>query len=116
MATTSEQLLAEIADGEGLYLIQAARLIPSHRSGKPTTMSCVLRWVLDGVLVPGGGRVKLEAARLAGKWVTSKAAIRRFVHAQTHHLDTEPAPTPRAPAARRRASERDRKALEELGI
>jgi hypothetical protein len=116
MAITSEQLLSEITDGEGLYLIQAARLIPSHRGGKPTTMSCILRWVLDGVLVPGGERVKLEAARLAGKWVTSKAAIRRFVEAQTPSRSSDPRPTQRTPAARRRASEQAAAELEKAGI
>ena len=45
-----------------------------------------------GVKGPGGQRVKLEAARLAGKWITTPAAIGRFVEAQTPRPDDVPPP------------------------
>lgn len=65
---------------------------------------------------PGGRRIKLEAARLAGKWVTTPGAIRRFVQALTPTQDAEPAPAVRTPNARRRAAERAVKQLERAGI
>jgi hypothetical protein len=76
--------------------------------------SCVLRWVLDGVKVPGVGKVKLEAARIGRRWITSAEALQRFIDAQTPTLERQP--TPRSPAARRRAHERAEQELEGLGI
>jgi hypothetical protein len=74
----TEHLLEEIEAGQGETLTRAAQRIPSTRQGKPVTLSCLLRWVQTGVIGPNGQRIKLEAARLAGKWVTTPAAIRRF--------------------------------------
>jgi hypothetical protein len=111
----SDQLLQEIEAGQGETLTRAARRIPPTRLGKAVTLSCLLRWVQSGVRGPAGQRVKLEAARLAGKWVTTPAAIRRFVEAQTPRTDSEPAP-PRSPARRRRASELAGEELERKGI
>jgi hypothetical protein len=112
----TDQLLSEIEAGQGEPLTRAARRVHSARNGRPATLSRLYRWALHGVLGPDGNRVYLEAARLAGTWITTPGAIRRFVAAQTPRLDTEPAPTPRAPAARRRASERAAQALDEIGI
>jgi hypothetical protein len=112
----SEQLLEEIEAGQGETLTRAARRVPRSRQDRPVTLSCLLRWVLSGVDGPNGGRVYLEAARLAGKWVTTPGAIRRFVEAQTPRLDGEPAAVPRSPARRRRESERAAKKLERLGM
>jgi hypothetical protein len=72
----------EIAAGEGLSLSQAARVFPNYRAGRPRTPSCLVRWIGRGVLV-NGQRVHLEAARISGAWVTTRAAIARFVEAQT---------------------------------
>jgi hypothetical protein len=113
---TTDQLLSEIAAGESIYLVQAAKLLPAHRQGKPVTLSCLIRWISPGVLGPSGERIKLEAARLAGKWVTTRAALARFVAAQTPTLALESGPPPRSAAARTRTSERVAKQLETLGI
>jgi hypothetical protein len=112
----TEQLLAEIEDGEGETLSRAARRVPRTRQDKAVGLSCLFRWVTVGVLGPDGRRVKLEAARLAGKWVTTPGAIRRFVAAQTPRLDPEPAPDHRSPGKRQRAAERAAKELERLGL
>jgi hypothetical protein len=112
----TDQLLSEIEAGEGEPLTRAARRIPSARNGRPATLSRLFRWAMQGVLGPNGERVYLEAARLAGTWITTPGAIRRFVAAQTPRVVTDPAPTPRASAARQRASERAGKALEGIGI
>ena len=37
----SEQILHEIAGGQGERLTRLAKRIPSHRNGKPTTLACV---------------------------------------------------------------------------
>jgi hypothetical protein len=112
----TDQLLEEIEAGQGETLTRAARRLPRTRLDKPVTLSCLIRWVLQGVQGPGGRRVYLEAARLAGKWVTTPGAIRRFVEAQTPRLGAEDAPAPRSAARRHRASERAGKELEEAGF
>jgi hypothetical protein len=58
----------------------------------------------------------LEAARLAGRWLTSAPAIERFLAAQTPRLDAPATPVPRSPGQRRRASERAAAELQRLGI
>jgi hypothetical protein len=81
----TDQLLEEIQAGEGQTLSSAARLVPRTRQDKPVGMPCLFRWVTAGVIGPDGSRIRLEAARLAGRWITTAGAIRRFVLAQTPH-------------------------------
>src|SRR5262245_19029756 len=110
-------LLKEIEAGQGETLTRAARRVPRTRQNKPVTQSCLFRWVTAGVVGPDGRRIKLEAARIAGKWVTTPGAIRRFVAAQTPNLTDTPlaAPPPRSPIQRRRASEAAASKLERAG-
>jgi hypothetical protein len=108
-------LSQRISQGHGKPLSQAAKLFPSSRQGRPVTLSCLLRWVLDGVPGPDGERIRLEAARLAGRWVTTSEAIQRFVDAQTPKLDSRPEVC-RSPAGRRRAADRAEKQLRRIGI
>jgi hypothetical protein len=112
----SDKLLAEIEAGESETLVRAARRVPRTRQDRPVTLGCLLRWITTGVIGPNGQRVRLEGARLAGKWVTTPGAIRRFVEAQTPRLDGDQAPPPRTAAKRQRASERAARELERAGI
>jgi hypothetical protein len=112
----TDQLLDEIEAGQGESLTIAARRIPPTRQGKPVTLSCLLRWVLSGVRGPDGQRVRLEAARLANRWVTTPGALRRFMEAQTPRFATEETPTLRSSPQRRRASEQAGAELERRGI
>jgi hypothetical protein len=112
----TEGLLAEIERGDGETLTRAARRVPRTRQDRPVTLSCLLRWVMTGVVGPGGQRGYLEAARLAGKWVTTPGAIRRFVEAQTPVLTPQAPDGTRTPAQRRRASERAAEELRRAGI
>jgi hypothetical protein len=80
-------------------------------------MACLLRWVLDGARGPGGTRVRLEACRISGKWVTTPGALRRFVEAQTPEFaGAGPAAKRRSARQRRRAAERADRELEKAGI
>jgi hypothetical protein len=97
-------------------LTQAARLLPPGRRGRPVSLSCILRWVLTGATGPSGERVRLEAVRLGGRWVTSREAIQRFAERLTPRLDGDTRPAPRSPTSRRRASERAAAELERAGI
>ena len=107
----------EIAAGHGEPLSRAAQRFPPYRQGKSVTLSCLVRWVLNGVRAPNGERIKLEAARLAGRWITTPQAISRFVAAQSPpSTTTTPTSVPRSPSARQRSSERAAKLLEAAGI
>lgn len=114
----TQALLDEIAAGNGLPLSQLSKLIPPTRGkGRPVSFSCVLRWVLEGALGPDGKeRIALEAVRMAGRWVSSKAALQRWLAAQTPQPKGEPAPTPRSASKRQRSSDRAAKQLTKLGI
>jgi len=97
-----------------ISLAQAARLLPPGRRGRPVTISCLLRWVLDGVRLPSGERVRLEASRLGGRWLTSVEALQRFADRQTPQPRSEQ--RPRTVTQRRRALERAHEALDKAGI
>jgi hypothetical protein len=89
-----------------LKLSEIGDHLPPGRRGKRLSLSAALRWVLDGVRLPDGRRVRLEAVRVSGKWISSLEALERFAAAQTPPLGNTPAPATRTPATRRRASER----------
>jgi hypothetical protein len=102
-----------------MSLKDVAKLRPLGRGNRPTHFSTVLRWILSGVKTPHG-IVRLEGTRLGSKWLTTREAVCRFTDALTRaYFDPRGAdgpPTPRPPAARRRASEKAGRLLENLGI
>jgi hypothetical protein len=102
---TNEQLLS---------FSQAAKRIPAGRNQRPTHVSTLVRWILAGVKGPNG-KVRLEAIRFGGRWLTSVEALERFAAAQTPNLADRPQ-LPRSPAARQRAIERADARLQKLGI
>src|SRR5262245_703273 len=104
----SPSVLREIAGGVGISLAQAARLLPPSRSGRPVNPATVWRWALDGVRTTDGRRVRLEVARLGCRWLTSKAALERFLAAQQPQSDSlapVPAPARRPEKASRRQAQ-----------
>ncbi|MCI0464668.1 MAG: hypothetical protein L0Z62_47695 [Gemmataceae bacterium] len=111
----STLLIEEIAQGHGLYLSRAAKRFPPHRKNRPVTLGCLVRWIIEGVRGPGGERVRLEAARVAGKWMTTPQAITRFIIAQTPDLADRPQ-LPRTSTMRRRAAERAEAQLQKIGL
>jgi hypothetical protein len=108
--------MLNVSSESTISLTQAARLLPPGRRGRPVSLSCVLRWVLTGATGPSGERVRLEAVRLGGRWLTSREALQRFAERLTPRLDGDPAPVPRTPGRRGRASERAAEALDRIGI
>lgn len=108
------QVLIEIQDGQGLSLSAAGRLFPAHRGPGTVDPSTVFRWVTKGARSADGQIVKLEAVRLPGSWRTSRPAIARFVAALTPATDSS-TPTHRSFAARKRASDRAARRLQEMG-
>jgi hypothetical protein len=109
-------LLDEISQGKGQPLSRLARLVPPYRLGKPATLSCLVRWVVDGVRGPDGKRIHLEAVRISGRWCSTPEALSRFVAAQTPVVDSERTATLRSPIARQRAAEQTARKLKTLGI
>jgi hypothetical protein len=100
-----------------ISLAAAAKLIPAARSGKRTHVSTLIRWIRIGAAAPNGTRVRLEAARLGSRWMTSAAALQRFSQKLTPRLDdNEAAPTVRTATRRQAANERADAELSRLGL
>lgn len=114
--TNSPDVAAEIIAGHGRSLSQAARLFPAYRQSKPVAPSTVYRWIANGVRLPDGSHVRLEAVRLGGRWLTSTQAIERFISRQTPQFSDAPTPAPRTVQQRQRATERAAKELNRIGI
>jgi hypothetical protein len=111
------QVLAEIQAGDGLSLSAAGRMFPGHRGGASVDPSTVFRWVTKGTRTTAAQAVKLEAVRVGGRWLTSRAAVARFVSALTTAADPAATFTPptRTAATRSRQSERAAAKLREMG-
>jgi hypothetical protein len=115
-ATTTPlpDIRAEITAGQGISLPQAARLLPSYRAGRPGSPCTIWRWITSGIRLPDGSTLWLEGARLAGRWLTSRAALTRFVARQTPDLAAGAPPAQRTPGRRERAAAAAE--LERVGI
>ncbi len=107
-------ITTEILAGCGLSLSQAAHRFPPFREGKSVCPSTVFRWIHSGVRLPDGRRVRLEACRLGGRWLTSGPAIERFIHAQTPSLESERTLQTSTPAQAAKRAERAGTELERL--
>jgi hypothetical protein len=99
-----------------LALADAAKLVPAARGGKRCHLSTILRWVLKGSKAPDGTLVRLEAARLGGRWLTSREALQRFSARLTPSPEADAQLYPRGPGKRRRTSDRAAAELEKLGL
>ncbi|MBP3956853.1 DUF1580 domain-containing protein [Gemmata sp. G18] len=112
------QVLTEIQAGDGLSLARAGRLFPGHRGGVAVDPSTVFRWVTAGARGTNGDRVKLEAVRVGGRWLTSHAAVARFVTVLTA-VSEQPVAVPpsvtRSSNTRRKTAERAAEKLKQMG-
>lgn len=94
MADSTPSIQSEIIAGDALGLSAAARLLPAHRGEGRASASTIWRWIRTGTRTGDGRVVRLEAARIGGRWLTSKAAITRYMSALT---PITPSATPRTP-------------------
>jgi Protein of unknown function (DUF1580) len=106
-----------------LSFSQASRRLPSLRRNRPVAPATIWRWVSQGVRLPDGSRLKLEAVRVGGHWITSLEALTRFVQQQTDAQykqvpsDQEAKPLSiRTPSQRQRAAQQADDELESIGM
>lgn len=100
---TEDQIRSEILSGDALNIAQAARIVPGFRGNENIDQSTVWRWINHGAKDTSGRIVKLGAARLGGRWLTSRGALARFMAALTDAA--EPAPAARSERERQRSAE-----------
>ena len=113
---TTESLVERILSEGPIGMSAAARLYGSFRGGRPTHPTTPTRHHLRGVTLPDGRVVRLEAVRIAGRLMTSRAAVARFITVQQPDESPTVSPVPRSPSARRLASDAAADQLARAGI
>lgn len=108
--------MIDLASETLLTLNQTAKRLPCGRQGRPMHMSAVLRWIISGLPGPNGRRVRLEALRVGGRWVSSEEALQRFAQRLTPRLEDDTTLSPRTASQRERASARAAEKLANEGI
>jgi hypothetical protein len=88
-ATTAQAPLVDLTCETPLSLDQAAKRLPPFRQGRPVNPTTVSRWITEGICLPDGRRVRLDAVRVGGRWLTSVEALNRFAAAQTPQFQAE---------------------------
>lgn len=102
-----------VLSGEPLVTVaEAAARFPGARGADRLHPATITRWIMKGARALDGRRVTLEAVRLGSRWLTSEAALARFVAALGERPDNAPI---RSPAAHSRASESAARHLIEMG-
>jgi hypothetical protein len=111
-------VIAEVLAGDGLSLAEAARVVPAFRAGRPTHSATLWRWAAKGVRLHDGSVIKLETCRIGGRQMTSRAALGRFIRAQTPptdmslgHVCQDSTPTQQNNSAARATAELDRRGI-----
>lgn len=92
--TSVAELVNRIITEGPIGMSAAARLLGEFRAGKATHPSTVSRWASVGVQLSSGQTVRLEAVRISGRLMTSRAAIIRFVAAQNGTDESNPVAPP----------------------
>jgi len=106
MATTIlevPQVLAEIRTHGGRKLSAVGKLFPAARGNGTVNPATVWRWARIGATTPSGERVRLEVVKVGMSWLTSDAAVNRFVAALTGDMTPPVPPKPTTTPAQRRA-------------
>ena len=103
--------IKRLTDDSLIYrsLSQVARRLPPNRGNKPVHPATLTRWILEGVVLSDGSRIKLRAVRFPSAWLTTDTWVEDFLEAITaDRMGEKPAPIParerniRTPAKRRR--------------
>jgi len=106
--------LSETLVNEGLIpLHEVPKLLQLGRDGKKPHRALAWRWAHYGVKSPGGGKVRLEAIRVGKRWMTSRAAVIRFLSRTNPEGSTGKDTGPDSP---RKISEDSRSTLARFGL
>jgi len=115
MAVSVSEHIDRILTEQPIGMSAAARLMGSFRNNRGCHPSTIVRWCHPGVRLPDGRLVALEHIKVAGRLMTSRPAILRFIAAQQVH-SIETIESPRTSAERRRAQCQAKSQLEEMGV
>lgn len=109
------ELVERIVSEGPIGLAAAAKLYGVYRGDRPTAPSTPYRHHTKGVPLADGTIVKLEAIRISGRVMTSRAAVLRFFAAQ--NSATNPQPVKNVPRRERQAAaDAAEKELDALGV
>lgn len=72
-----------------MSLAQIAALFPPQRAGRPVHPETIKYWILKGVRLPDGSRVRLEAVRVGSRWLSDRSRVARFCAQQTPVVGSE---------------------------
>lgn len=112
MADSVSQQIQKLIEEGPIGMAETARLLGTFRGGRPCHPSTPTRWCFTGVKLPNGSTLRLEHYRSAGRLMTSKPALLRFLAAQQDELPEAP---PRSPAQRNLDSETAGRELKSIG-
>jgi hypothetical protein len=110
----SQKIEKLIAEGP-IGMTETARLLGTFRGGKPCHSSTPTRWCLSGIKLRSGRVLRLEHFRTAGRLMTSKPALLRFLAEQQDDKDLGTS-HPVSPTERNRAAEAAGRELDQLGV
>ena len=112
----SAGLVDQIMSEGPLGMSAIARLCRSFRGGVSTHPSTPPRWHTKGVVLADGRVGRLEAVRVNGRLISSRAALLRFIEAQQGPSPTAASPPTVSPTARKQAAAAASAELDRLGI
>jgi hypothetical protein len=107
--------MIDLTAESAVSLAEATKWLPTGRNDSRPHVSTLLRWITSGAKGPDGSRVRLDAVRIGGRWVTSREALQRFIAALTPQFG-DAAPAPRTAGQDRRATDRAGAELQKIGI
>lgn len=81
--TDIQQVLSEVLAGDSVALSRVGEAFPGHRKNTHINPATTWRWASKGTKAADGRIVRLEAVRIGNRWLTSTAAVARFVTALT---------------------------------
>ena len=94
--------MIDLVTEDPVALADARNSLPPIRAGKRIHVATMIRWIMRGVRSPSGTLVRLEAARLGSRWITTKQALQRFLEAITPIFSGESSPPARRTMRQRR--------------
>jgi len=101
-------------------ITQVASRFPSNRGDKRVHTATITRWILEGVTLSDGSKVKLRAVRFPAGWRTTDEWVDEFLEAITANRFDGKLVTSRnsirTPAERRRSHARAKKELKGSGF